>query len=91
MINPGDTVTTTTPVEALYSGYRASRSLIYPVQYFNPGMLGTVLHTNSPAMRRNVSQIVVEFEGDLVGKSTKWVVRLDKKFVQLVKKGVEGE
>lgn len=79
----GDTVTTTTRVEALYSGYHHN-----PVQYFEPGMKGVVVAVNSPSVRRNVLQYVVEFEGELYGSPQHpyrhWKVRLDKEYIKSV-------
>lgn len=76
----GDKVTTTTRVEALYSGSR-----LHPVQYFEPGMTGKVVAVNSPSVRRNVLQYVVEFEGIWYGSLQHpyriWTVRLDKEYV----------
>lgn len=79
----GDTVTTTTRVEALYSGSR-----LHPVQYFEPGMTGVVVAVNSPSVRRNVLQYVVEFEGVWYGSLQHpyrhWTVRLDKEYIKSV-------
>lgn len=79
----GDTVTTTTQVEALYSGSR-----LHPVQYFEPGMTGKVVAVNSPSVRRNVLQYVVEFEGVWYGSLQHpyrhWTVRLDKEYIKSV-------
>lgn len=84
----GDKVTTNTRVEALYSGMYKGTSSAYPEQFFEPGMQGVVIFTDSPSVRRNIDQYVVEFEGILHGSEehpyTKWRVRLDPKFVKSV-------
>ena len=80
----GTEVTTKQRTEALYSGMYKGQSCEYPEQYFESGMIGVIVATDSPSVRRNISQYVVEFDGLPIGKNkdeglptSKWRVRLD--------------
>lgn len=84
----GTIVTTTKMAEALYSGFYKGTKSEYPKQWFEPGAEGRIVATDSPAVRRNISQYVVEFEGKQYGTEehpyTTWRVRLDPKHVKAI-------